>query len=69
MSDPAERIHTPQLRFKVATAAANDQQPKPTIPEETARQPAVVDEQSLAALSVSTPATKEKRVPHPWTFI
>jgi hypothetical protein len=69
MSDQAERIRTPQLRFKVA---AGGDQVNPSVPETPARQPTVVDEQNLAALFLSNagpPDSKEKSVQRPWIFI
>lgn len=70
MSDEAEKIHTPQLRFKVATVAAVDQQVKQPIPKELERQPTVVDESNLAALfSNVRPTAEEKSAPRPWIFI
>ena len=50
MSEPLERIRTALLRFKIA---AGDQEVKRAEPDKPARQPTVVDEQSLAALFLS----------------
>jgi hypothetical protein len=69
MSDQAERIHTPQLRFKVA---AGGHQINPSVPKEPVRQPTIVEEQNLAALFqsvVDRPAASEKSVQRPWIFI
>jgi hypothetical protein len=69
MSDQAENIRTPQLRFKVA---AGGHQINSKVREEPARQPTIVEEQNLAALfqsSVDHPAANEKSVQRPWIFI
>ncbi len=69
MSDQAEKIRIPQLRFKVA---AGWHQVNPKAREEPVRQPTIVEEQNLAALfqsSVDRTAADEKSVPRPWIFI
>lgn len=54
MSNQSERIHAALLRFKAKRSATGDQQVEPTQPEDTPRQPIVVNEQNLAALFLSS---------------
>ena len=54
MNDPRARIHAALLRFRSKDSVANSHPFLPRKPEETARQLVVVNEQNLAALSLSS---------------
>jgi hypothetical protein len=60
MSDQAERIHAALLRLKAQRSPAVSPQVTPCQPEATAPQLVVINEQNLAALTLSTlvPARK-----------
>ncbi len=60
MSDQAERIHAALLRLKAQRSAAVGPQVKPCQPEATASQFVVINEQNLAALTLSTLAPARK---------
>jgi hypothetical protein len=54
MNDPAARIHTALLRFRAKESVGESHPFKPRQPEQSARQLVVVNEQNLAALSLSS---------------
>ncbi len=53
MNDPTARIHAALLRFRAKESVAESHPFKPRKPEEGARELVVVNEQNLAALSLS----------------
>jgi hypothetical protein len=63
MSDQAERIHAALLRFRAERSVAVSPQVKPREPEGAGRQLVVVNEQNLAALSLSSVDLPRTRAP------